>query len=261
MKISLITVVFNRQDTIGEAIESVMRQTHADYEHIILDGASSDETLEVVRRYTHPKARIVSEPDEGIYDALNKGLELAAGEIIGIVHSDDFFAHASVLEKVVQAFADPEIDLVYGDLDYVTGHDTEVVVRHWRSGAFRPASLRWGWMPPHPTVFVRRQVIEALGGYDKSYQIAGDYDAILRWLSAGVKVAYIPEVLVKMRVGGESNRSLARILRKSWEDYRAVRSNAVGGLFSVVAKNLRKVPQLICRKESPARSGRHKTGQ
>jgi glycosyltransferase len=192
--------------------------------------------------------RLVSEPDGGIYHALNKGMALASGDIIGLVHSDDFLAHEEVLARVAAAFADPAIDAVYGDLDYVAADDPTRVVRRWRSGAFDPGKLRRGWMPPHPALFIRRAVFETHGGYDTSYRIAADYEAILRWFGrGGVRAAYIPEVLVKMRLGGASNGSLGRILQKSREDYRALRSSGVGGLGALAFKNLGKLPQLIVR--------------
>ena len=196
--------------------------------------------------------RVVSEPDCGIYDALNKGFALASGEVLGLVHSDDFLAHERVVERVMAAFADPQVDAVYGDLDYVSAADTERVIRRWKAGAFTRGKLRRGWMPPHPALFIRRRLWEQYGVYDPQYRIAGDYDAILRCFGAGtgrgaITVVYLPEVLVKMRTGGESNRSLGRIFRKSREDWRALRANRAGGLFTLAAKNLRKVPQFFVR--------------
>lgn len=246
MKISIVTAVFNRETTIAEALASVAAQTHADYEHLVIDGASRDATLQVAKSCGHDRLRICSEPDEGIYDALNKGMRLTTGEVIGLVHSDDVLAHPHVLTRVAAAFADPAVDAAYGDLDYVTAEDTSRIVRRWRSGHYRPGRLRWGWMPPHPALFIRRRIFETLGGYDTTYRIAADYDAILRWFGrGGIRAVYIPEVFVKMRMGGESNRSLERILRKSREDYRALRSNRIGGLVSLAAKNLRKLPQFF----------------
>jgi hypothetical protein len=164
------------------------------------------------------------------------------------MHSDDFYADAHVLEKVAQAFADPAVDGVYGDLDYVARDAPQRVIRHWRSGAYDPRSLGRGWMPPHPTLFLRRAVIEQWGGFDTRFRIAADYEAILRYLGRGqIRLAYVPEVLIKMRVGGESNRSLARVVRKSLEDYRALRENKVGGIGALAWKNLSKLPQFFAR--------------
>ena len=259
MKISIITAVFNRADSIAQAVESVQRQTHADVEHVVIDGASTDGTLEALRAFSGLPRRcaprndsisfvLVSEPDNGIYDALNKGFERASGEIIGVMHSDDFFADERVLARVVEAFADPEIDAVYGDLDYVAKTDTNRVIRHWKSGEYNPARLAWGWMPPPPTLFIRRRVFEQWGGFDTQFRIAADYDAILRYFGQGkIRAAYIPCVLVKMRVGGESNRSLAKIWLKSREDYLALRRNGVGGMGALMWKNLSKVRQFFQR--------------
>lgn len=248
MKISIVTAVYNRERTIREALASVSSQTHANIEHLIIDGASRDATLAIVRAHQDQRIVLVSEPDQGIYDALNKGIIRATGDVIGLMHSDDLFAHERVLEKVAVAFADPAVDLVYGDLDYVASADTSRVVRHWRSGDYSPEKLRRGWMPPHPTVFARASVFRDHGLYDTSYRIAADYEAMLRFFGrAGLRSAYIPEVLVKMRTGGASNRSLRHIMLKSREDLRAMRTNGVGGLGTLAAKNLSKIPQFLRR--------------
>jgi len=248
MKITIITAVFNRAATIGQAIESVARQGHADLEHLVLDGASRDATLAEVQKRAHPRMRVLSEPDRGIYDALNKGMNLAGGDVIGLMHSDDFFAHDQVLERVAERFETSGADAVYGDLDYVAAEDPARVIRHWKSGTYHPRKLRRGWMPPHPALFLRRAVIERWGGYDTSFQIAADYDAILRYFGrGGITAAYLPEVLVKMRVGGESNRSLERVLRKSREDYRALRGNKIGGMTALAWKNLSKLSQFVIK--------------
>jgi glycosyltransferase involved in cell wall biosynthesis len=245
MTISIITAVFNRAATIGQALDSVAGQTFSDTEHLIIDAQSTDGTLEEIRRRQNPKVRLVSEPDGGIYDALNKGMRLAHGEIIGLVHSDDYLAHEQVLDRISAAFEDRSIDAVYGDLDYVAADNTARVIRHWKAGDFKPRKLRQGWMPPHPALFIRRRVIDTFGAYDTRYRIAADYDAILRWFGGGIQAAYIPEVLVKMRVGGESNRSLGRVLLKSKEDLSTIRKNNVGGLGTLMLKNMSKLPQFL----------------
>lgn len=248
MKISIITAVYNRADTIGDAMRSVQAQAYDPVEHVIVDGASRDRTRMVVEELRHSQTRFVSEPDEGIYDAINKGMRLASGDILGLMHSDDVFAHDGVLGKVAAAFADPGIDMVYGDLHYVSKQDLSRVIRVWRAGEFTPGLLARGWMPPHPTLYVRRSVIERHGGYDTSYRIAADYDAVLRWFGAArLRSAYIPDVLVKMRIGGESNRSLGRILAKSREDLRALREHGVGGLGTLAWKNVSKIGQFTAR--------------
>jgi glycosyltransferase involved in cell wall biosynthesis len=246
LKLSIITAVFNREATIAQAILSVASQSYGDVEHLVIDGCSRDGTMAEVWRHAHPGMRVVSEPDNGIYDALNKGIRLATGDIIGVMHSDDFFADCQVLERVAEAFARTGADAVYGDLDYVLASDTSRVVRRWRSGAFARRRLLRGWMPPHPTLFVRREMIMSLGLYDTSYRIAADYEAILRWFGRdGLKLAYLPEVLVKMRLGGESNRSLGRIVQKSCEDHRALRSNGIGSFGTLALKNISKVRQFF----------------
>lgn len=244
--ISVITTVFNRANTIAQALASVQAQTWPHVEHIVIDGASTDGTLKVLEAQRERLAALVSEQDEGIYDALNKGLALASGEVVGIMHSDDFYADDWVLERVAQSFADPAVGGVYGDLDYVAKDDPSRIIRRWRSGTYDQARLAWGWMPPHPTLFLRRSVIEKWGGFDTRFRIAADYDAMLRYLWRGhIPLAYIPEVLVKMRVGGQSNRSLSQIVRKSREDYEALRRNGVGGLGALVWKNISKLPQFL----------------
>ena len=244
MKISVVTAVYNRADTIAAAMESVQAQTYADVEHVIQDGGSRDGTLEAVRAAATPSTVVVSERDAGIYDAINRGIGNATGDVVGLMHSDDFFAHDGVLDRVAERFQDPGIDGVYGDLQYVSASDPSRVVRNWRSGEYTPDLLGKGWMPPHPTLYLRREVFERHGLYDTSFQIAADYDAMLRYLAKGrIRIAYIPEVLVKMRVGGESNRSLERILRKSAEDLRALRNNGVGGVGALIRKNTSKIGQ------------------
>lgn len=246
MKFTIITAVYNRATTIGQALDSVAQQSDADVEHLVIDGASTDGTLEEINKRARSGMRVISEPDQGIYDALNKGIDAASGDVIGLMHSDDFFAHNDVLANVSNCFAQTGADAVYGDLDYVSAHDTDNVIRHWKSGPYDQRKLAWGWMPPHPALFVRREVFTRFGDYDTSYQIAADYDAILRWLwTGGITAAYVPDVLVKMRVGGESNRSLGRIITKSREDYRALRSNGVGGISALAWKNISKLPQFM----------------
>ncbi|NKX41413.1 glycosyltransferase [Rhodobacteraceae bacterium R_SAG2] len=252
MKISIVTAVFNRAGTIADALRSVDTQSYQNIEHIIQDGGSQDGTLEIIRQFGTSSAQVVSEPDGGIYDAINKGISRATGDIIGLMHSDDFFADELVMERVVEAFRDPGVDGVYGDLDYVSARNTDKIVRRWRSGPYHPDLLERGWMPPHPTLYLRREVFDRWGLYDTSMRIAADYEAMLRYLAKGdIRLAYIPEVLVKMRVGGESNRSLSRILQKSREDYIALRRYGVGGMGTLMAKNFSKLEQFLPRKGIP----------
>ena len=248
LKISVITAVHNNCETISAALDSVLGQSGVDIELVVIDGGSTDGTLEVLRSYADRLHVLVSEPDQGIYDALNKGIRRASGEVVGFLHSDDLFADSDVLSRIAAAFADPGVGAVYGDLLYVRKDNPDQVVRYWRSGEFSGRRLGWGWMPPHPTLYVRRRVYERHGLFDTSFRIAADYDFILRALSQNrVGVRYIPKVLVKMRVGGASNRSLRNILQKSSEDLRALRGNGVGGMGALIWKNLSKLPQFLGR--------------
>lgn len=246
MKISVITAVFNRTGTVAHAIQSVQAQSYPNVEHIVQDGGSTDGTLATISELANSGTQLVSEPDEGIYDAINRGIARASGDVIGLMHSDDFFAHDHVLSRVAQAFEETGADGVYGDLDYVSADDPARVVRQWRAGDYQHVRLKRGWMPPHPTLYLRREVFERWGLYDTRYRIAGDYDAMLRFLLRGrISLSYIPEVLVKMRVGGESNKSLARIFRKSREDLSAIRENDLGGIGTLTFKNLSKIGQFF----------------
>jgi glycosyltransferase involved in cell wall biosynthesis len=244
MKISVVTAVCNRVASIKNAIDSVQAQTWLDVEHLIQDCGSTDGTMEIICQCARANTAVVSQSDHGIYDAINKGIGRATGDIIGLMHSDDVFAHDGVLAKIAAVFEATEIDGVYGDLQYVATNDSSRIIRHWHAGEYRPSMLRRGWMPPHPTLYLRKEVFNRYGLYDTSFRIAADYDAILRYLAKGqIKLAYIPEVLVKMQLGGESNRSFDRILLKSREDLRALRQNGIGGIRSLAAKNLSKIRQ------------------
>jgi glycosyltransferase len=244
MKISIITVAFNSAATIGDTLRSVSTQDHPDIEHIVIDGNSQDATLQVISLSGSHVAHVVSEPDHGIYDAMNKGLGLATGELVGFLNADDTFAHSRVLSSIANAAQrHPEAHAVYGDLVYVRDDRT---LRTWRSGAFSRARLAYGWMPPHPTFYLRRTRLADLGFFNDSLRIAADYDFMLRCLSRPqAQAAYVPDVLVKMRVGGASNRSLKAMVRKSSEDLQVLRDNKVGGVLTLLCKNLRKLPQFL----------------
>jgi glycosyltransferase len=246
IKVSIITIVRNRVRVIGQAISSVQTQDCPHIEHVIIDGASTDGTLELIRKLIGENTVLVSEPDGGIYDALNKGIVNSTGDVIGVLHSDDYFADGLVISEVAKVFEDPSVDIVYGDLDYVSKTDTAKIIRHWEAGCFSREKLGWGWMPPHPAVFFRRKIYEVYGGYDSSYKISGDYDIILRNFGVDdIKSVYIKRVLVKMRIGGESNRSLYHLLLKMKEDYRAIQKNKVGGFKTLIFKSLSKLHQLF----------------
>ena len=248
LKISVVTAVFNRADTVADALASVRRQTWPSVEHIVIDGASTDGTLPILQAHQAQLAALVSEPDQGIYDALNKGIRRASGDVVGFLHADDLFESPDSLARVAAAFANPAVDAVYGDLVYVRQQDPTQVVRYWRAGPFVPGCLARGWMPPHPTFYVRRAVYERLGLFDTRFRIAADYESILRFLGhGGVRSVYLPQVLVRMRLGGVSNQSLGSMVRKSREDYAAMRMHGIGGMQALLRKNLTKLPQFVAR--------------
>jgi glycosyltransferase len=246
MKISIITIAWNSGKSIGDAIKSVVSQTYPDIEYIIVDGLSKDNTMEVVKSFGAKVTKSVSERDKGIYDALNKGIAMAEGDVIGFMHSDDLFADEFVIEKVAKLFNETGADSIYGDLEYVYKNDTSKVLRYWKSGKFSRRNLLLGWMPPHPTLYIKREIYQKYGGFDIAFKISADYDSMLRFLGKyKISTAYLPEVMVKMRVGGASNRSLKNIIQKSKEDLHAIKKNEFGNIFTLVFKNLRKVTQFI----------------
>ena len=246
MKISIITATYNNEKTIEQTVQSVLNQSYKNIEYIIIDGNSTDNTLQIVNKYAGKINHIISETDKGMYDALNKGIMKASGDIIGFLHADDFYPANDVLEKVEHTFKVYGTQSVYGDLDYVSANDTEKIIRKWKSGSFAFDELKKGWMPPHPTFFVLRDVYWKYGFFNLKYKIAADYDLMLRFLGKyKISAAYIPEVLVKMRWGGKSNRSIKNIFIKSKEDYQALKKNKVGGLYSLFMKNFRKINQFF----------------
>ncbi|MRD46849.1 glycosyltransferase family 2 protein [Caenimonas koreensis] len=248
LHISVITAVLNRANTLGESLASVHGQSWSNVEHIVIDGGSTDGTLDVIEQYRGGIAKLTSSTDAGPYYALNKGIAYASGDVIGFMHADDMFASQHALERIAGAFEDPSVDAVYGDLVYVRKEDSSHVVRYWRAGQFERAHLTQGWMPPHPTFYVRRELYARFGDFDTRYKIAADYDHMLRLLwRAKINAAYVPEVLVRMRMGGLSNRSIFNMVSKSREDYTAMRENGIGGLQTLLLKNVTKLPQFMVR--------------
>ena len=227
MKISVITVAYNSAKTIGDTLDSVGMQTHADVEHIVIDGASKDKTVEMVLSYSNSNISLFSEPDKGIYDAMNKGISKAMGDIIGFLNSDDIYADTKVLAKVANAFKDPKVDAIYADLVYVT-QDNSRIVRYWKSKSFLKGDFAKGWCPAHPTFYVRKSAIERLGLFDQSYKLAADMEFMLRYLEQGqLSAVYIPHVLVRMRLGGASNQSWKSIIEQNQEIFAALRKNEI----------------------------------
>jgi glycosyltransferase involved in cell wall biosynthesis len=246
LKISIITACYNSSATIGDTLQSVSMQDYADIEHIIIDGASTDNTLEIISYFPHV-AKVVSEKDNGIYDAMNKGISLATGDVIGILNSDDIYADRHVISKVMKEFQNNDTNVVYADLQYVKFNDPQKVTRTWHSGNFSKRKFYYGWMPPHPTFFVRREVYEKIGNFNCSLRSAADYEFMLRVLvKNNFKPRYIPKVLVKMRTGGMSNASLKHRVRANREDREAWRINNITPyFFTIPFKPLRKVLQFI----------------
>jgi glycosyltransferase involved in cell wall biosynthesis len=248
VKVSVVTATYNCESTVSDALRSVSAQVDADIESVLIDGASTDGTLACIERLRLPQSVVISEKDSGIYDALNKGIRHAHGDVVGFLHADDLFAHERVVQKIAAAFEDPVVDAVYGDLVYVRRDDPSDVVRYWKAGIGGRGRLMSGWMPPHPTFYVRRNIYERLGGFNTRYRIAADYDSVIRFLlMAGLKTTYLPEVLVRMRVGGASNRSLKNIIRKSREDYAILQTHRVGGVLALMKKNFGKIQQFWIR--------------
>ena len=248
MKITLITATYNSALNIKTCLDSVVSQVYDNLEYLIIDGKSSDATLNIVKDYQQkfPYIKLVSERDQGIYYALNKGVQLATGDVVGFVHSDDLLANNHVASDIVNQLQKGQLDGVYGDLQYVDKVDSNKVIRLWKSCDFKSSLLKKGWMPAHPTLFLKKEVYKKHGLFDLDYKIAADYDFMLRVLKDyTLKFGYLPIVITKMRLGGASNRSLKNIIQKTKEDYRAIRSNKLGGIFSILRKNTSKIKQFI----------------
>lgn len=240
MKISIVTVAFNAANTIADTLESVASQTHPDIEHIVVDGGSRDGTLEIVKRHKQHISQWISEPDKGIYDAMNKGLALATGEIIGFLNADDVYADPEVLARVSAIMEAERLDALFGDADFVSPNRPDRPMRRYRSERFRPDRIAWGWMPAHPTLFLRRYVYERFGVFRTDYRIAGDFELVARVFHGGtLRYRHVPEVLVRMRTGGISTGGWRSTLLLNREVLRACREN---GIATSLPKILSKYP-------------------
>jgi glycosyltransferase involved in cell wall biosynthesis len=248
MKISIITATYNSSSVVARCIASVDEQTHPDIEHIIVDGASTDNTLEIIQKTPNLVTQIISEPDKGIYDALNKGIKLATGDIIGFLHSDDCFYSPEIIKYITNAFKD-DVDVLYGDLIFVDKKDSNKIVRYWKSKPFEQKLLRQGWMPPHPTLFMRREVYEKHGSFNTNLKCAADYDFILRvFQDQSLNVIYLPEVITKMQIGGVSTTGFKSLINKKREDYWVLKSNKISHpLWVLFLKNILKISQLFLK--------------
>lgn len=246
LKISLITVVFNAERSISRCIESVLQQTYDNVEYIIIDGASTDETIPIIDQYRHRVSHVLSEPDRGIYDAMNKGIKLATGDIIGMLNADDVFADFNILSNVARAFMQQQADIIYGDLDFI--NENGRIVRKWRSGFYTLNSFNRGWMPPHPTFYCKRNLFEKFGFYSLEHGTAADYELMLKFMYRNKLPAfYLKTVMVKMKIGGKSNKSFGNRVKALFFDLKAMRRNGIPvPAITLIAKPLRKVMQYMC---------------
>jgi glycosyltransferase involved in cell wall biosynthesis len=226
MKISIITVCRNSEGTIRDTIDSVISQDYSPIEYIIVDGDSTDATLDIVSEFGNDVSLIISEPDDGIYDGMNKGIKLASGDIIGFLNSDDFYSSSSSLRQVMEVFRNTSTMSCFGDLCYVDKQDTSKIIRYWKSSVFVPGNFARGWCPPHPTFFVRSEIYQKYGDFDLSYKIAADIELMMRFLeNYSIPVEYIPEILVYMRMGGETNKSVKNIILQNIEIWNAMKQH------------------------------------
>ena len=246
-KVSIITVCYNSSETIEDTILSVISQTYSNIEFIIVDGLSTDNTLEVANKYEKNISKLVSEKDNGLYDAINKGVDMATGEIIAILNSDDIYEDTFVIENIVNLFEKEKLDACYADLVYVDRIDTSKVIRHWESGTYKDGMFFNGWMPPHPTFYVRKEVYNKLGKFDLQFNSAADYEIMLRFIHKHkVKLGYLPRVIVRMRVGGISNVSLINRIKANREDKKAWRVNNLKPKpYTLIFKPLSKIGQFL----------------
>tara|TARA_R110002049_G_scaffold221870_4_gene393415 strand:- start:936 stop:1685 length:750 start_codon:yes stop_codon:yes gene_type:complete len=249
MKISIITVCYNSEKTIKDCIHSIINQSYSDIEYIVIDGKSSDSTWEIITSYGDKIQQTLSEKDRGMYDAINKGIGMATGEVIGVLNSDDFYTDELVLEEVMAKFQATSADALYADLNYVDQLDTNKVVRYWKSGNYQPNSFISGWMPPHPTFFIKKAYYQRFGLFSLDLVSAADYELMLRMiLKHQAKLAYLPRVIVNMRVGGMSNSSLSNRLRANKEDRKAWEMNGLTPKsYTLLFKPLRKIIQYVKR--------------
>jgi glycosyltransferase len=228
MKVTLITVTLNSEKHLEDSILSVINQNYTNIEHIIIDGQSTDGTLAIIEKYKNHIAQWVSEKDYSMYDALNKGMRMATGDIIGTLNSDDMLASADVITQIVKQFEKDKVDVVYGDLVYVDQDDTGKVLRKWNGGEFKRSKFHFGWMPAHPTFYFKRNLLDSCGYYETHFFTAADYEFMTRYLYYYKNsAAYLPKLIVRMRNGGMSNGSIARRLRANRRDYLAMKKNRV----------------------------------
>ena len=242
-KISLITVTYNAQKTLGRCIESIVSQNYNNIEYIVVDGASTDGTLDILTQYKQHIDFFVSEPDSGIYDAMNKGIAMATGDVVGVLNADDFFTSSDILSNVALAFTEQRTDVIYGDLNYIK--PLGKVARKWKAGKYKPGMFNWGWMPPHPTFYCKRILFEQYGLYEPQFGTAADYELMLRFIHVhNASAYYINKVMVNMALGGVSNKNYGNRIAAWKNDFDAMRKNNVTiAQLCVVFKPLRKIFQ------------------
>lgn len=246
-KFSIITVCFNSEKTIEDTMLSVISQTYSNIEFIVIDGKSTDGTLAIINKYKNQITTFISENDNGFYDAINKGIELANGEYIAILNSDDFYVNTTIIEDVVNIFIKNNVDAVYGDLQYVDKLNTNIITRNWVSQNYTDGMFCKGWMPPHPAFFVKKCCYDRFGKFNLQLKSAADYELMLRFIHVNkIEVAYLPKVLVKMRVGGMSNSSIWNRIKANREDKLAWKINGVKPHFlTFILKPLSKIKQFL----------------
>lgn len=250
-KISIITIAYNSEETIEDTIKSVLAQDYPNLEYVIIDGASKDGTMDIVNKYRDRIATIISEPDKGIYDAMNKGVAAATGDVIGILNSDDFYASTTGLSEVMSKFNTMEIEGLYADLVYVDRENPDKVVRRWKAGQYHPGMFLKGWMPPHPAFFTTSDCYAKYGNYSLELRSAADYELMLRFIHRyRIKIHYLPITLTKMRVGGQSNVSLKNRIKANIEDRKAWEMNGMTpGALTLIRKPLSKVSQFFKKED------------
>lgn len=232
MKVSIVTVVYNCAATIRGCIDSVLGQDYDDIEYIVVDGKSNDGTVDIVRSYGDSISKFISEKDKGIYDAMNKGLALATGDVVGILNADDFFYAENTISRIAEAFTkEPELDATIGDIVFVNDNNTRIL-RHYNARKWRPSKFAWGYMPPHPSFFCKRTLFDQLGYYKTDYKIAADYELLIRYLYVNkINYKYLPVITTRMRMGGVSTRNINSIITLNKEIKRACRENNLGTNF------------------------------
>jgi glycosyltransferase involved in cell wall biosynthesis len=250
MRISIITVTFNSAVTLLDTFYSIKEQTYDNTEYIVIDGGSTDSTLDLIKANLGLVSTFISQPDFGIYDAMNKGLALATGDIVGFLHSDDLYADSSILSKVIEVFKQQNLDALYGDVVYFHGNDPSAIVRRYRSNHFSPGKIAWGWMPAHPSLFLKKRIYEKYGNFKIDYKIAGDYEFVARiFRENSLRYCYLPEVLVKMRMGGISTGGFLNSIILNKEVLRACNENNIPtNIFKILSKYPLKIIDSIFQK-------------